>query len=73
VQLALGSWALPDAPAFDGFIDKMVALVGEHEGEMFALSTAAIDESTAARVRHLYDDARRAEWGEFVARPLVSR
>ncbi len=67
VQLGQGSWALPEAPAFDGFVDKMVALVGEHEGEVLALAAAAIDESTAARIRTLYDDARRAEWAEFVS------
>ncbi|HZX56094.1 MAG TPA: Chromate resistance protein ChrB [Ilumatobacteraceae bacterium] len=67
VQLGQGSWALPDAPPFDGFVDKMVALVGEHEGEVFALAASPIDESTAARIRNLYDDARRAEWAEFVS------
>jgi hypothetical protein len=67
VQLGQGSWALPDAPPFDGFVDKMIALVGEHEGEALALSASAIDESTAARIRNLYDDARRAEWAEFVS------
>lgn len=65
VQLGQGSWALPDAPPFDGFVDKMVALVGEHEGEVFALSASAIDETTASRMRNLYDEARRAEWVEF--------
>ncbi len=67
VQLGQGSWALPDAPAFDGFVDKMVALVVEHEGEVFALAASAIDESTSSRIRGLYDDARRAEWAEFVS------
>lgn len=67
VQLGQGSWALPDAPAFDGFVDKMVALAGEHEGEVLALAASAIDASTAAKMRNLYDDARRAEWTEFVS------
>ena len=67
MQLGHGSWALPAAPAFDGFVDKMVALVGEHEGEVLALAATAIVESTAERMRHQYDDARRAEWTEFVA------
>lgn len=67
VQLGQGSWALPDAPAFEGFVDKMVTLVGEHEGEVLALAASAINESTAARIRNLYDDARRAEWTEFVS------
>jgi hypothetical protein len=65
VQLGQGSWALPDAPPFDGFVDKMVALVGEHEGEVFALSASAVDDATARRIRKLYDEARRAEWVEF--------
>lgn len=43
----------------------MVALVGEHEGEVFALSASAINETTASRIRNLYDEARRAEWVEF--------
>lgn len=67
VQLGQGSWALPDAPAFDGFVDRMVALVGDHEGEVLALAASAIDETSAARIRNLYDDARRAEWTEFVS------
>lgn len=67
VQLGQGSWALPDAPPFDGFVDKMVALVGEHEGELLAMAASAIDDGTASRIRNLYDDARRAEWAEFVS------
>ena len=67
VQLGQGSWALPDAPPFDGFVDKMVALVGDHEGEVLALSASAIDQTTAARIRNLYDESRRAEWVEFVS------
>jgi len=43
----------------------MVSLVGEHEGEVIALSATAIDQATAVRIRNLYDDARRAEWVEF--------
>lgn len=65
VQLGQGSWALPEAPPFDGFVDKMVALVGEHEGEVLALTASAIDDPTAVRIRNLYDEARRAEWVEF--------
>lgn len=67
VQLGQGSWALPEAPPFDGFIDKIVALVGQHEGEVMALRSAAADEATAQRIRGLYDSARRAEWVEFVS------
>ena len=67
VQLGQGSWALPDAPPFDGFVDKIVALVREHEGEVIALSATAIDERTRERIRNQYDEARRAEWAEFVS------
>ncbi len=67
VQLGQGSWALPDEPPFAGFADRIVALVGEHGGEAFALNAASADEATAIRIRRLYDDARRAEWTEFLA------
>lgn len=67
VQLGQGSWALPDAAPFDGFVDKIVALVDEHEGEVLALSSTAIDSRTHDRIRNQYDEARRAEWTEFVS------
>ena len=67
VQLGQGSWALPDAPPFSGFVDRIVGLVGEHDGEAFALKAASADEATAIRIRGLYDDARRAEWAEFAS------
>jgi hypothetical protein len=67
VQLGHGSWALPDAPPFAGFVDRMVALVERHDGECFALRAGAADEATAQRIRALYDDARRAEWAEFTS------
>ena len=67
VQLGQGCWALPDAPPFAGFVDRIVALVDEHEGESFALVAAAADDATARRIRDLYDAARRAEWAEFTS------
>jgi hypothetical protein len=67
VQLGQGSWALPDAPPFAGFVDRIIALVAEHEGEVLALKSGAADEITAQRIRGLYDEARRAEWAEFVS------
>ena len=65
VQLGQGCWALPDATAFAGFVERMVGMVGEHTGELLALSASAIDEATAVRIRDMYDEARRAEWAEF--------
>ena len=67
VQLGQGSWALPDAPTFAGFVDRIVALVGDHDGVAFALTAAAADDATGQRIRRLYDDARRAEWVEFTS------
>jgi hypothetical protein len=67
VQLGQGSWALPDAPPFDGFVDRIIALVGEHEGEVLALRAGPADEMTAQRINGLYGDARRAEWAEFMS------
>ena len=67
MQLGQGCWALPDAPPFAGFVDRIVALVSEHEGESYALVAAAADAATARRIRGLYDDARRAEWAEFTS------
>lgn len=65
VQLGQGCWALPDAAPFAGFVERMVDMVGEHTGEVLALSASAIDAATAARIRDMYDEARRAEWVEF--------
>jgi DNA-binding transcriptional regulator PaaX len=67
VQLGQGSWALPTAPPFDAFVDKIITLVGQHEGEVLALTASAADAATGERIRGLYDDARRAEWAEFVS------
>ena len=67
VQLGQGSWALPDAPAFDGAVRKIVELVGQHEGEVLMLNAAAADQSTRDRLRAQYDDARSAEWAEFAS------
>lgn len=67
MQLGQGCWALPAAPPFDDFVDKIVALVGQHEGEVLALTAAGADTSTAERIRGVYDAARRAEWSEFVS------
>src|SRR3954452_8368178 len=67
VQLGQGSWALPDAPPFAGFVDRIVGLVGQQQGEVFALTAGAADEATARRIRALYDDVRRAEWTEFAS------
>jgi hypothetical protein len=65
IQLGQGSWAFPVAPAFADVVDKIVELVNHNEGEVLALTASAADEHTAAKVRGLYDDARRAEWAEF--------
>jgi DNA-binding transcriptional regulator PaaX len=65
IQLGQGSWALPAAPAFADVVDKIVELVNHNEGEVLALTASAADEPTAAKIRGLYDDARRAEWTEF--------
>lgn len=67
VQLGQGSWALPDAPPFDGFVNKLVTFVGQHEGEVLALAASAIDARTREQIRNLYGEARRAEWTEFVS------
>ena len=67
VQLGQGSWAIPAAPPFVGVVDRIVGLVGQHEGEVFVLTSSPGDEATADRIRGVYDDARRAEWVEFEA------
>ena len=65
IQLGQGSWALPAAPAFADVVDKIVELVNHNAGEVLALTSSAANEPTAAKIRGLYDDARRAEWTEF--------
>ncbi len=65
IQLGQGSWALPDAPPFTETIDRIVEIVGNHEGEVLVLRACAADEPTSVNIRGLYDEARRAEWAEF--------
>lgn len=65
VQLGQGSWALPAAPSFDAVVHKIVELVSEHEGEVLSFAASPVGAVTGDRIRGLYDDARRAEWGEF--------
>jgi hypothetical protein len=66
VQLGQASWALPDAAPFDGFVDKVITLVGQKEGEVLALAAVGIDAVTRERIRGIYKRGpRSAEWNEF--------
>lgn len=67
IQLGQGSWALPASPPFVEAVDKLVELVGQHEGEVLALASSPNDESTRDSISGLYNEARRAEWAEFVS------
>ncbi len=67
VQLGQGSWALPSSPLFDGYATAIVELVGQHDGEVYALASSAADEATDGKLRRVYDEARRAEWVEFLS------
>jgi hypothetical protein len=67
IQLGQGSWALPDAATFADAVDKLIELIGRNDGEVLVLHAVAADQATNDRLRRLYDDARRAEWGEFAS------
>lgn len=66
-QLGQGSWALPASASSAETLDKVIELVRRGDGDVVALDAAPIDEASRDRLRGLHDEARRAEWTEFVS------
>ena len=66
-QLGQGSWALPNSATASETCDKVIELVRRGSGDVFALDAAPLNDASRERLRALHDDARRAEWAEFVS------
>ena len=67
LSLGQGIWAVPDVPAFADGISRTVQLAERGEGEVLALEANGRGDRDASRLETLFNDARRAEWEEFVA------
>ena len=67
--LSLGQavWAVPDVPAFTDGIRRTVELAERGNGEVVTLEANGRGEQDADRLASLFNDARHAEWEEFVA------
>ncbi|HZX01819.1 Chromate resistance protein ChrB [Kribbella sp.] len=67
LSLGQGIWALPELPVFEAAVQRTTELVARAEGELTMLEAAGRDAADGARLRGLYDEARRADWTEFLA------
>lgn len=67
LSLGQGVWAVPELPVFEAALQRTAELVARAEGEVTTLEAAGKDEADGARLRGLYDEARRADWTEFLA------
>ncbi|MEU4194234.1 Chromate resistance protein ChrB [Kribbella sp. NPDC026611] len=67
LSLGQGVWAVPALPIFEAAVRRTTELVERAEGEVTILQASGRGEADAARLQALYDEARRAEWIEFLA------
>lgn len=66
LSLGQGVWAIPELPVFEAALRRTAELVGRAEGEVTMLEAAGKDAADGERLRGLYDEARRADWTEFL-------
>jgi hypothetical protein len=67
LSLGQGIWAVPDVPAFSEGIQRAVELAERGAGDVVLLDASGRSDSDADRLTSSFNDARRAEWDEFVA------
>ena len=67
LSLGQGVWAVPELPVFETAVNRTAELVERADGEVTILAAAGRAEADGARLRAQYDEARRAEWVEFLA------
>jgi ChrB-like protein len=67
LSLGQGVWAVPQLPVFEASMQRTAELVARADGEVTVLDAAGRSADDAARLRRLYDEARRADWTEFLA------
>jgi Protein ChrB, N-terminal len=67
--LSLGQaiWSVPDVAAFHDGISRAMELAERGDGEVVVLEASGRAERDADRLVSLFNDARRAEWDEFLA------
>tara|TARA_R100000935_G_scaffold3548_1_gene8975 strand:+ start:73 stop:582 length:510 start_codon:yes stop_codon:yes gene_type:complete len=66
VPVGQGAWTAPDVPVCREGADKARALARSGGGELILLTTGSTD-ADAAKLRAMFDAARKDEWAEFVA------
>ncbi|MET9273453.1 Chromate resistance protein ChrB [Kribbella sp. NPDC003557] len=67
LSLGQGVWAVPQLPVFEAAMQRTAELVARADGEVTVLEAAGRSADDADRLRWLYDEARRADWTEFLA------
>ena len=67
VVLNSGIWAVPAVPAFQPAIDRAGELARRGNGELLALDAQPRDEPTRALLEAAFEQARQAEWAEFIS------
>jgi hypothetical protein len=67
LSLGQGVWAAPDLPFFDEGVQRATTLAERAGGEVIALRATGRAEVDASGLARLYDEARAADWAEFLA------
>ena len=67
LSLGQGVWASPDLPFFDDCVQRATTLAQRAGGEVTALRATGRAEVDAAGLKRLYNEARAADWAEFLA------
>ena len=67
LSLGQGVWAVPDLPVFEAAVRRTAELVERAEGEVTMLDAAGRKPADVARLRGFFDQARQADWAEFLA------
>ena len=66
ISIGQGTWAVPDVPAVSDGIRRAVDLAERGEGEVMVLDAMGRAERDAGRLAALFNEARGAEWEEFI-------
>jgi hypothetical protein len=67
VSLGPGVWAVPAVPVFRPAVERAGELARRGNGELLALDAQPRDQTTGAVLEAAFQQARQAEWVEFVA------
>ena len=67
LSLGQGVWAVPDVPVFADGVRRALQLTEAAGGQGVTLEAVGRSPEDAARFRELFNDARSADWTEFLA------